>query len=178
MMDILFESRYVRDRDLAKEFYGYYFFRRKLVIATHIALIWCFLVGIMNFVFFHDFNWLLFLMPPLLFALRIVSYVSQVNAMVKRDREMFGEIPCMIARAGEEGLVLSVPDSENGENGENTVSKISYSMLKQAILTKNLILVRSKANLVFIFRRDSFCVGSEEDFLNFLRSKGLAVKGK
>ena len=30
-MDILFENRYVRDRDMAKEFYGYYLFRRKIL---------------------------------------------------------------------------------------------------------------------------------------------------
>ena len=174
-MDILFENRYVRDRDMAKEFYGYYLFRRKIVIAMHIILIWCFLVGIMNLVFFHDFRWYICLVPPLLFALRIFSYISQVNTMVKRDREVFGETVQVIARATEEEIVLCAPDSGNGEN---IVNKIAYPMLKQAILTKNLILVRSKANLVFIFRRDSFCVGSEEDFLNFLRSKGLAVKGK
>ncbi|MGI6745062.1 MAG: hypothetical protein ACOX45_02610 [Acutalibacteraceae bacterium] len=42
--------------------------------------------------------------------------------------------------------------------------------------TKNLILLRSEANLVYIFCKDTFSKGTPDEFLTFLSKKGLKVK--
>lgn len=42
--------------------------------------------------------------------------------------------------------------------------------------TKNLILLQSKASLIYIFRKDTFTKGTTDDFVIFLRSKGIKIK--
>ena len=42
--------------------------------------------------------------------------------------------------------------------------------------TKNLILLKSRANLIYILRKDTFTKGTKDDFIAFLRSKGIKVK--
>lgn len=46
----------------------------------------------------------------------------------------------------------------------------------KAVQTENLILLRSKANLIYIFRKDTFIKGTHEEFIMFLRGKGIKIK--
>jgi hypothetical protein len=55
---------------------------------------------------------------------------------------------------------------------------MTFDKIKGAVQTKNLILLRTKANMIWIFRKDSFSVGSKEEFISFLKNKGIKVKGK
>ena len=63
-------------------------------------------------------------------------------------------------------------------NGKDENQRLSYEDIKKVILTKNLILLRTGSKLNHIIPRDSFMKGTEKEFLDFMRSKGIKVKGK
>jgi hypothetical protein len=90
--------------------------------------------------------------------------------MVKRDREICGDDLKVTVIVTEDGLQIA--GSVGGE------IKIGFDKVKDVIQTKNLILVRSKARLVYILRKDSFSIGTKEAFQSFLKDKGITVKGK
>ena len=87
--------------------------------------------------------------------------------MVKRDIEVHGK----------EISVETIVTDDFIQNKASTgaVNKLELNRIKNAAQTKNLILLRSKANLIFIFRKDTFTKGSKDDFIAFLKTKGIKV---
>ena len=88
--------------------------------------------------------------------------------MVKRDSEVHGK----------EISVETIVTNEYIQNTASTgaVNKLEYDKIRNSVQTKNLILLRSKANLIYIFRKDTFTKGNKEDFISFLNGKGVKIK--
>ena len=53
---------------------------------------------------------------------------------------------------------------------------IRYDTIKRVVSLKKYILIHSKAGNVFVFGKDSFTLGTAEEFLAFLKSKGVKVR--
>lgn len=54
-------------------------------------------------------------------------------------------------------------------------STVLYSSIKKLVKTKKLILLTSKAKVVYWFPIDLFEIGNFEEFKQFLKSKGVKV---
>ena len=107
----------------------------------------------------------------LLFAVFIfISYRSQVKALVQRDKEMSGGEPICCE--------ISVSDDEMTLTALESRSPVSVSNLKSAFITKNYIVVITKARLMFIFKKDAFTQGDAEGLIAFLKEKGVKTEGK
>lgn len=167
-MEILFKNSYVRNKELAKEIYRYYYFRRKLAFVCEVLISLSFFANILIAIFGETFNWGILIFVPLFFLFRFYCYFSQVNTMVKRDNEVHGK----------EISVETVVTNEHIQNTASTgaVNTVEYDKIKSAVQTKNLILLRSKANLFYIFRKDTFAKGTKDEFIVFLIKKGIKVK--
>ena len=167
-MEILFENSYVRNKELAKEIYRYYYFRRKWLVVCYALLLLSFLGNILISIVEKTYNWGVFIFVPLYFLFQFYCYFRQVNTMVKRDSEVHGK----------EISVETIVTNEYIQNTASTgaVNKLEYDKIRNSVQTKNLILLRSKANLIYIFRKDTFTKGNKEDFAHFLRSKGVKIK--
>ena len=167
-MEILFENSYVRNKELAKEIYRYYYFQRKWLIVCYALLILSFLGNILISIFEKTYNWGVFIFVPLFFVFQFYCYFRQVNTMVKRDNEVHGR----------EISVETIVTSEYVQNTASTgaVNKLEYDKIRNAVQTQNLILLRSKANLIYIFRKDTFTKGDKEDFICFLYANGVKIK--
>lgn len=167
-MEILFENSYVRNKELAKEIYRYYYFQRKWLVVCYALLLLSFLGNILISIFEKTYNWCVFIFVPLFFVFQFYCYFRQVNTMVKRDNEVHGK----------EISVETIVTSEYVHNTASTgaVNKLEYDKIRNAVQTKNLILLRSKANLIYIFRNDTFTKGNKEDFICFLNAKGVKIK--
>lgn len=168
-MDILFENTYVRNKVLVKELYAFYFFRRPLIIVSYIVLALSIPLHLYNY-FMSGWDAVHSLLVLLIFYffLRIPLYFHQVNTVLKRDRELFD---------GEISISTVVTDQYlEGTGPDGAVNRLSFEKIKKAYQTKNLILLRSKSNLVFIFRKDTFTRGSVDEFKAFLRSKRIKIK--
>ena len=172
-MELRFENEFVRDESTAKEIYGYWYFKKPLMIAVYVALGFYFLSCILGLIL--DFESTKESMPILamivFFAVFIfISYRSQVRAMIQRDKEMSGGEPlCCKISVSDEVMTLTALESS---------SPISLGNLKSAFMTENYIVVLTKARLMFIFKKDSFTLGDTESFVAFLKEKDVKVKGK
>lgn len=167
-MEALFENKFTRNKAMLKEIYGYIYFRRKFSVIC-IALI------ILSAIFYTvlsvsngTFEWLYpaFIVFFLLF--RVFYYFRQINAVEKRDAEVYGK-------------EISVEVSVTEEYIQNTastgaVNKLEYGKVKRVYQTKNFILFHSKANLLYIFSKDGFTKGTKEEFIEFIKSKGIKIK--
>ena len=56
--------------------------------------------------------------------------------------------------------------------------QFGYDAITGVFQTKKLIFIRSNDNLAYFIRKDSFEIGTKEDFLLFLKSKGVPVEIK
>ena len=167
-MEILFENSYIRNKQLAKEIYMYYYFQRKWLVVCYALLLLAFLANILISIFEKTYNWSIFVFVPLFFLFQFYCYFRQVNTMVNRDSEVHGK----------EISVETIVTNEYIQNTASTgaVNKLEYYKIRSAVQTKNLILLRSKANLIYIFRKDTFTKGNKEDFISFLNGKGVKIK--
>ena len=168
-MEILFENSYVRNKELAKEIYRFCYFQRKGMVICYILLSLSFVANILISVFEKTYDWSVFLsLPVIIFFVQLYCYFRQVNAMLKRDSEVHGR----------EISVDTIVTDEFIQNTASTgaVNKLEFNKIRSATQTKNLILLRSKANLIYIFRKDTFTKGSKDEFIAFLSAKGIKVK--
>ena len=167
-MEILFENSHTRNKELAKEIYFYYYFQRQWLVVGYIFIALSFLVNLLIAIFDTAANYSILVLVPLFFLLQWYRYCRHVNIMVNRDQEAHGkEISIETVITNEN---IQCRDSAGG------VSKLEYDKIKNVVQTKNLILLLSKANLMYIFRNDAFTKGNKEDFLLFLKGKGIKIK--
>ena len=169
-MEILFTNTYVRNKKLAQEIYRYFCFRRRLIIVCYVLMAITFLLNLILLAFGESPEPFTIIFPVVFIILMILSYFSQVNAMIKRDLEVHGQ----------EISVKTIVTDAYIENTASTgsVNQIEYNKIRYAVQTRNLILLRSKANLIYIFRKDTFEVGTKEEFITFLKGKGIPIRGK
>ena len=167
-MEILFENSYVRNKELAKEIYRYYYFQQKWLVVCNILLLLSFFANVLISIFEDTYNWSVFVFVALFYVFQFYCYVRQVNTMVKRDSEVHGK----------EILVETIVTNEYIQNTASTgaVNQLDYDKIRSAVQTKHLILLRSKANLIYIFRKDTFTKGNKEEFISFLNGKGIRRK--
>ena len=167
-METLFESVYVRDEKVAKETFRYFYFQRKVLIACYVVMASSFLVAIPLAISGSSNVWPVFIFVPLFFAIVIYRYIQAVRMSVKRDRELFGEDVTIRSVATDTYVQNLTPDGGN--------AKAEYRNIRSAVQTKNLILLFTQANLIYIFKKDSFTKGTAEDFIRHLRNRGLQIK--
>lgn len=168
-MEVLFENCYVRNKKLAKELYWYIYFQRPLSVVINIVLTLCFLAQLLLYIWDpcqSDMTYLLF--TPVYFLVCLLRYAVNVRTMVKRDKEIHGSEISVSTIITDEYIQSTI------SNGG--VNKLEYQNIKYAKKTKNLILLLSKAGLIYITQRDAFSVGTEDAFLMFLRDKGIKIK--
>ena len=111
-METLFENSYIRDKNLWKGLYNYFFFRRPAVIACHILTVIALILATIYVVLFGwDNNCISYTILILLMSWHILNYFLQVNAGVKRDREMFDGSPSVKITVTEEYIEHTVSDS-------------------------------------------------------------------
>ena len=167
-METLFENSYVRDEKMLKEIYKYLFFKRKSMIVSYIILLLCFLANLLMALFDGFFNYFILIFIPLFLAIRFFTYIRTVKIVLKRDAEMHDN----------EILIEAIATNEFIQNtaSNGSVIKLEYDKIKRVTQTKEFILLLSKAKLIYIFKKDAFTKGTPEDFIVFLKNKGIKVK--
>ena len=166
-MDILFKDRYIRNKQIFKEIYAYYFLKRKPLIFCFSMLLVIFALNIVTAITIQNYSLFIFISVPVTFALHFLIYYNQVKTILKRDAEISNE---------EIQMEVTVTD-ERIESVASTgaVSTLKYENIKKAVQTKNVILLITKARLLYIFKKDGFEIGSADDFISFIESKGISI---
>ena len=166
-MEAIFENVCVRNREVTKEIYNYYFFRRNWTVVAYIilGLVLAANLGVLCLEG-EPYSRGLLIFIPLVFIFQISRYFNAVKTTVMRYEE-----------TGQTLITTTVTDefiqmaSQNGASG-----KLEYGNVNKAIQTKNLIILETKAKMFYVFAKDGFTKGSKEDFVAFLQSKGIKIK--
>ncbi len=167
-MESLFENSYIKNREWAKDVFGYINFRRPLIIVFDIYFFLCIILGIVDIIVDKNINVYLFILPIVWIFLQVFIYIKNVNITLKRDLEMHGK-PVEIT--------VTITD-ENITTVQSTGSEIhlNYTDIKKAFQTKKYIYLQTKTNLLCSFKKDGFSIGNAAEFLEFLRNKGVKIK--
>ena len=167
-MEILFKNSFVKTEDWIKECNHYSLFRRPLFVAFHILSILVLCFGIYKILFLHLIDIVILFIPIWWFFVVFVLYFRMNKITLKRNQEIYGN----------NGEVVSevTKDSIKQIHSNGSQYQIYYDTIKKVHITKKYILLHSKANILYTFKKDGFSVGNEEEFLMFLRNKGIRIK--
>ena len=167
-MEILFENKYTRDKDWAKDIYSYIYFRRPIIIVLDIIYALYLLIGIYNSITSNVVDWVPILIPIIWCAFVAFIYRKNVNTVIKRDLELHGKAIEVTVTVAED--IIKQSQSTGSE------FQLNYCDIKKVVETKKYIYLWSKTNMLYSFKRNSFSFGAADDFLLFLKNKGIKVK--
>ena len=167
-----FENRYIRTPDDIKEALKYQFLDRTLmrVFYSVMAVFWVLYIVLSAISKgFSMVEILVIAFFPICFVYMFFIYRRTVKIHNAREAEMLGGKQLeVVFTANDEGIRASA------SNGTDVT--LFYSQVKMVARTKNLIIVVTKSNFMYILRKDSFTVGNEEDFLHFMLENQVKVK--
>lgn len=170
-MEVLFENKLIRNRDVFKSFCGYNCFQRPISIIMFCICGVCVILNILQYLLWWDVDFGLAMVYAIAYVVVLLAMYSRgVNNCIKRDKEQFGT----------DSLLVTTSLANNSLQctyGELQAAPVALDQIKKVVITKKLILMFSKAKLCYILDKNNFTVGTYDDFIAFLRSKGLKVKG-
>ena len=169
-MEVIFKNRYTRNRELIGEIYRYYFFKRRLWVFFDVIMIASFLVNLVSAFAGQDCYVAGFVLAPLCIGLQFVNYFRQLKLVLARDKEVYGK-EIEVETTVSADVIRNVAVT-------GAVNEVGFNKIRWGAQTKNLIFLTSEARLIYIFKKDGFEVGTPDEFIAFLKTKGITVKGK
>lgn len=160
-MDTLFENRYTRTKEIMREYCGYMFFRRPSMRICDLLLVFFVVSSILL-----GSSPVIAVVLLLTAAAQVLAYVYTPAAMQKRDAEAASGGTITVESAATDDLLRF--QVSNG-----AAQELPYAKMKKVVQTKRLILINSEAKLWYILPKDTFTKGTAEDFLAFLKTKGI-----
>lgn len=169
-MDIIFENRYLRTKEVHKEIHSHYFFKRPLVIVEYILLALVMILCILSLPFPDVFplrSVAIFWLPisVLAVAAMIIQYVKTVNISQKRDLEINDGKPVEVR------MILTNDVIETCLVSPETKYHFSYHSIRKIMTTRNYYVLLTEAKHSIVFKKDGFVKGSPDEFLPFVRTK-------
>ena len=164
-MEILFENKYTRTKELAKKLYGYIFFTRTSAMIANISMSCLIVLYCVTYVFIRNQLYLWCIIVAGIFVLlKVLSYFLNVKNIIKRDTETNG------------GNLIEISIKVTASYIEHFTScgsagKLEYKNIKSIKKTNDMIFIMSRAKLVFVLPVSTFTVGTADDFVKFVREK-------
>ena len=171
MSEILFVNEYSRTKDTLKEAYQYWYFRRPLAVSLYAIVVLNILMQ--TYFFFNDYyvdpmNVVLTLVIGILFA---SLYFIQLHSSVKKDNQL--------CHNSEMKAQIVVTSDRFYSGTVESEYYIDFTSVNYAFETKNyIVLVMKTTRLMLIFHKEGFTTGNFDAFCEFLREKGIKIKGK
>ena len=166
-MDILFENKHTRDREWSREIFRYFYFKKPMMVLFDVVFVLYFLYGIYSSIISKTIYWVIIITPIVWFLVVIFLYVRNRDVHFERNLEMHGK---------EIEVTVTVTDKTVSQSlSTGSEVHLDYSNIKKAVQTKDYIFLITKTNLLYSFKKDSFTVGNADDFLAFLKNKGVKV---
>lgn len=160
---------------MAKDTYRYFYFRRPFAIFLNVFFVLYFILGVLYFILdisglivTTSMYWLWIAISLIWYVLLLFRYNINVKTVILRDLEIHGKPIEVTASVTDE--VIRYKQSTGSE------LQLNYIDIKKVIQTKQYIYLRSKTNLLYPFKKDSFSIGNEKEFITFLRNKGMKLK--
>ncbi len=170
MSDALFELEYVRRIEDLKAAYRRVFFLMTSSLVLHTMMV----VMLLGYAYLgirtHDRLYLILAGVMLLgLGLRVWQYWWSMRMLERREKETFnGKAPTVHVEIFDD--FIRTAQNESGPSTETPISS-----LKQAFRAKNLIIIRTKAGLLFVFPVSGFRQGTPEGLLRFLAERRVKI---
>ena len=169
-MEPLFENTHTQDKSFYKEIYGYFYLRRPVAIGFYVFSAVGFLIHLPLAISGRDQSIGFMALAIALPLINLILYFRHIRLSARRNNEISSEPISVSTFVHENSLELT---ASNG----STIN-IELSKIRSAVQTKNYIVLRSDARLLYSFHKDGFTKGTKEDFLAFLKGKGIKISGK
>ena len=174
-METLFENKYTNDKETIKEYLIYSFWKRPSAIVSNILLVCMFMFFLSFYLSWNAstdnkyFSLFFMLWILIVWTVVLVRFLMSLRLAIRRNLEMNeGKPPVFNYLIFEDKIDLCFGTSESK-------SSIVFALIKKVAVTKNLILLITKAKLLVILRKDSFTKGTYDEWLRFLREKGFVL---
>ena len=161
-MEPRFINRYTMTKEMIREFQWKVGRFNVLAILCAVAVVTSTLSAIFNT---GSGRFSLLIFTVFFTALLALMFFMSANGTWKRIVEQSGGAP------REETVAFTEEQAYNDSAATGGRVNIDYASLKKVIVTKNLIVLKTKAKLGYILRRDSFVLGTEKEFMAFISAK-------
>ncbi|MCL1866059.1 MAG: hypothetical protein FWF82_01460 [Oscillospiraceae bacterium] len=168
--DTVFENQYTRTKEFYEEYYKRIHIKNRWFIFFNICVLGSIISNLVSWIFFKGDSDLLIelvVIFSVLWILKIVMYKSEKVLRYEQDLKLCGGFPfeiCMTVT--DSGLDYSVKNYQ-------TKTHFDFSQLKRVKKTGEFFVITAKSTFPFIFKSDSFSKGNPDEFLTFLKQKGL-----
>lgn len=166
-MEPLFINRHIRDEAVYKEVYRSHFFSPLMITLLSLAAL-AYIASLVLAIMGQDILYENLIVMPVALGVIFLSYRLRLSTALKRDKEQFGQAPLTVYEVSERGIRIGVNDHFSQE--------VPFSEIRRATETKHLILLTSRARLLYIFHKDGFIKGSVPEFNRFLWEKHIRIK--
>ena len=166
-MEVLFENQYTHTEEYYNEFFGYFHFKRPSFIAINILFFMIFIMALRYMVLWGEFRSYWFMPFPLVCFVSMWSYFRGKNMRRKQELAICnGNPPESRFEITEDGI-----DAYYISSGVK--NHVDFSQIRKVIKTKSFYFLITKLKLAYVIKKDGFTKGTPEEFLLFLREKGL-----
>lgn len=166
MNEPIFKNVFVRDEETLREFYKHTYLAEPLFRIIYIGYAVLLLMSLLAY----DLTlFASYLFLGLIFALILFfKYSQNLKITVARDKEL--------ASGRDMVTEIFVFDDKIEHTALGNSQALGFESIKRVQQSQNYIYVISNAKLVYIFKKDSFTLGTPEEFIEFLKSKGIKIQ--
>ena len=165
MNEPLFKNSFIRDDVAIKEMYKDYFLK-----STRFRIIYAVCIVLQLFSISTDLGFFLTILfyNAIVLILVAFSYRQHVKISIARDREISnGEDILMNTSVFDDRIEVDIIDKNH---------KLYWDSVDYVSISENYVSIRTKARLIYMLKKDSFTLGRCDDFIEFLKSKGLKIR--
>lgn len=170
MNEPIFKNVFVRDEETLREFYKHNYLAAPLFRIIYIGYAVLLLMSLLASLLAYDLTlFASYLFLGLVFALILFfKYSQSLKITVARDKEL--------ANGRDMVTEIFVFDDKIEHTALGNSQALGFESIKRVQQSQNYIYVISNAKLVYIFKKDSFTLGTPEEFIEFLKSKGIKIQ--
>ncbi len=171
MNEPLFINYYMRDEEAAKELTKHTFDTAQkplIILMVLFSLFLAFVTVSSGEDLFSTYAWLVCAAVTAVLAISFIkSSKTQHKIFLQRDIENYGEMPSIQSTVYDEYIEMF---------DRVATRRYELSHIVSAFETKNYIVLMTKGNQAFMFKKDGFVLGTADGFLDFLKSKNITIR--
>jgi hypothetical protein len=170
MNEPLFKNSFVRDEQTIKTLFISHYLKSKLIKVVGAIYFVLLINAFISLAIYQYSDALGFLIVYGLIFCSIVfaRYKQDVKLFLRRDKELAGE--------RESRVIETVFEDKIEHEFCGNTQILDYSNVAYVVNLQEYVHIVTKAKYVYIFKKDSFTLGNAEDFIEFLKSKGIKVQ--
>lgn len=167
-MENCFISTYVRNKERIKDLFRWYVYGRRWVIAVHSVLGAALILNSVCAIFDRSISMLItnVILLAVVELLRLRNYQTAVKLTLQRDLESNQGQPVQLTVTVRDDIIHVEDASGQGHD-------VPLSQMKWAVKTKKMVVIRTKAKVLFQLPNDTFTQGTPEGLIAYLRAKGI-----